>query len=307
MFIAVLDFGTNTFNLLIAEKKLHGFEILYSGKEGVKLGRSGIQKRIITGEAMERGFSAIEKHLETIRKYGAHEVYAFATSAIRSAVNGNEFVRKAEQRFGFSVQVINGDREAELIYKGVRQAVSFTANNTMILDIGGGSVEFIICKSDNLFWKHSFDIGMARVLEQFDLSDPVTDEDIESLERFFETELHLLFDMVNRFHPEMLIGASGTFDTLRSLIMHKKVLRDNDRPGIEITMQDYGMIHRELLLSTLEKRKVMPGMEPVRVEMIVPATIFVNFIIHSCGIKRLYQSSYALKEGVMAEMVELQN
>ncbi|MBN1131682.1 MAG: hypothetical protein JXR52_04780 [Bacteroidales bacterium] len=301
---AVLDFGTNTFNLLIAEKRAHGFEILYAGKEGVKLGRGGIHKRFITPEAMERGLSAIEKHYEIIRHYKAREVYAFATSAIRSAVNGSEFVLQAEKRFGMTIQVINGDREAELIYRGVREAVSFPVRKVMILDIGGGSNEFIICNRDQLFWKQSFDIGMARVLEQFDLSDPITPEEIGLLERFYESELHPLFEAVKQFQPEWLVGASGTFDTFRSLIKHKKGIRDDGRAGMEITTQDYEMIHRELLLSTLRERKCMPGMEPVRVEMIVPATIFVNFILRSCRIKKMVHSAYALKEGAMAELTD---
>lgn len=302
---AILDFGTNTFNLLIAEKKGDGFDILYSGKEGVKLGRGGIKDRIITVEAMERAFHAIEKHLEVIKKFGAEEIHAFATSAVRSAENGKELVRNVKERYGFSVNVIDGTREAELIYKGVRMAAPFDADPAMILDIGGGSNEFIICNNEKVFWKHSFDLGMARILEQFDLEDPVSKANRSELETYFDSELKDLFAQTQKFQPFTLIGASGSFDTFRSLIEHKKHLPVDPLPGFFISNKDYTSLHNDLLRSTLEERKAMPGMEPVRVEMIVPATIFVNFVVRKCGIKKIYQSAYALKEGVMAELFEI--
>ena len=127
MSIAILDFGTNTFNLLIADRRGTGFEIIYSGKQGVKLGRGGIQEGIITSEAMGRGFMAIEKHMEIIRKHKAEEIHTYATAAIRSAKNGNEFVRRVYEKFGLAVQVIDGNREAELIYKGVSMAVPLSS------------------------------------------------------------------------------------------------------------------------------------------------------------------------------------
>jgi exopolyphosphatase/guanosine-5'-triphosphate,3'-diphosphate pyrophosphatase len=301
--VAILDFGTNTFNLLIAEKKEGGFDILYSGKQGVKLGRGGIQDEIITPEAMDRGFNAIEQHLEIIRKFSAEaNIQAYATAAIRSARNGEDFVSQVNQRYGLSVQVIDGKREAELIYKGVSQAVPIPAQNIMILDIGGGSNEFIICNNEKVHWKHSFDLGMARILERFTLSDPIAHEEIRILEDHFDKHMKLLFEHTIKYGPEILLGASGTFDTFRSLIAHKKGWVETGLTGMEIQMEDYEELHHALLRSTLEERKRMPGMELVRVEMIVAATIFVNFVIQSCGIKKMYQSGYALKEGVMAEL-----
>ncbi len=138
---------------------------------------------------------AIQNHMEIIKKYEVEEIRAFATSAIRNASNGEEFVEEVEERqFGFRVRIIPGDREAELIYKGVRQAIPLDEKKVMILDIGGGSNEFIICNQKGIIWKHSFELGMARILELFDLSDPITHEEIMALESYFSQELHSLFD-----------------------------------------------------------------------------------------------------------------
>jgi len=303
MITAILDFGTNTFNLLIAERQERGFKILVSRKQPVKLGRGGIQVNRITPDAMERGFIAINNHMETIRDYEVDDIRAFATSAIRNANNGEEFTDEVYRRFGFRVRVIPGDREAELIYKGVRQAVSFDQSHMMILDIGGGSNEFIICNKDGIVWKHSFELGMARMMERFTLSDPISHEEIRALQSYFMEELAPLLKVVKQVRPHTLIGASGSFDTFHALIRERGGMEGDHLHGREISMKAYSKIHHLLLQSTIEERRNMPGMEPVRVEMIVAATIFVSFVIQACHIQHLHHSEFALKEGVISELV----
>jgi len=303
MITAILDFGTNTFNLLIAERKERGFTILLSSKQPVKLGRGGIQVNTITPDAKERGFIAIQNHMEVIRNYEVDEIRGFATSAIRNAANGEEFIEEVYRRFGFRTRIIPGDREAELIYKGVRQAVALGEENSMILDIGGGSIEFIICNKQGIVWKKSFELGMARLLELFTLSDPISSEEIRALESYFMEELSPLLEVVKQVKPRTLIGASGSFDTFQSIIRLGKGLDSDQFFGREISLKDYNKLHKILVRSTREERAAMPGMEPVRVEMIVAATIFVSFVIRSCQISHLHHSEFALKEGVISELV----
>jgi len=301
--IAILDFGTNTFNLLIAERKERSFEIIFTGKQPVKLGRGGIQINRITPDAFERGYVAIANHMETIKKYGVKEVRAFATSAIRNASNGQQFVDEVEKRFDFRVRVIPGEREADLIYKGVRQTFQMNKKKVMILDIGGGSNEFIICDEHGISWKHSFELGMARILELFELSDPIAHEEIYALEAYFSHELKPLLDIVKKEKPRTLIGASGSFDTFYAMIRHRAGVVDDVAYSRPLAMSDFRRIRQALIRSNHAERMNMPGMEPVRVDMIVPAVIFVNFIMRECHIKQLVQSEFALKEGVISELV----
>ena len=305
MAIAILDFGTNTFNLLIAERQGRGFNILYTGKQPVKLGRGGIQANFITPAAFERGFTAIQNHMETLRSFEVEEIRAFATSAIRNAGNGKDFVEQVYKKFGFQVRIIQGDREAELIYNGVRQAIRLTGQKVMILDIGGGSNEFIICNRDGIIWKRSFELGMARILELFNPSDPINEEEIKAIESYLKQELAPLFEAVRIEKPAALIGASGSFDTFFALMKDRFGLSEEGKHGRELPIKAYHKLHKLLLQSTLRERKVMPGMEPVRVEMIVSAAIFVSFVLRECGINQLYHSEFALKEGVISELVGL--
>jgi exopolyphosphatase / guanosine-5'-triphosphate,3'-diphosphate pyrophosphatase len=303
--VAILDFGTNTFNLLIAEKTGNTFKVLYDGKEPVKLGKGGINKGFITPEAMERGFTAIANHMKTIEAFGANDIRAFATSAMRNAVNGKEFAEQVRQRFGFRTRIIDGDEEAALIYGGIRESVNFGNDTAIIMDIGGGSIEFIICNAEGIFWKRSFELGMARIIEKFEVSDPIKGSEVSAIEAYYAAELTALFEQADRYRPTMLVGASGTFDTLAAMGTHRFGLRSHDKSSVEIKVEQYRELHELLLHSTAEERMKMPGMEPVRVEMIVPAVIFINFVFHSCGLRTLRQSRYALKEGAMARLVKI--
>ena len=114
-----------------------------------------------------------------------------------------------------------------------------------------------------------------------------------------------MLDAVKVAKPQTLIGASGSFDTFYALIRHQMKLEEDHRHGREISIKAYRKMHQILLRSTIEQRKAMPGMEPVRVEMIVAATIFVSFVLRNCRISKLYHSEFALKEGVISELVGL--
>ncbi len=306
--VAILDFGTNTFNLLItevsAENKLH---VLHTSKEAVKLGEGGITKKIITKEAFGRGLTAIERHLDRVKEFGVTKIYAFATSAIRDASNGKDFIHAVQEKFDIYVLIIPGEREAEMIYRGVRLSLNMDANPVLILDIGGGSNEFIIANKKEIFWKHSFNLGMARLLETFNPSNPISHLEIEKLRTYLKAELKELFDAVNEFKPNVLLGASGSFETISAILQHRYPGRyiKSSEPVRDIEYEDFLSLHEILLKSTLEERRLMQGMEPVRVEMIVLASIFIQVTLEECGIKKIIQSDYALKEGVIAEILNL--
>jgi exopolyphosphatase/guanosine-5'-triphosphate,3'-diphosphate pyrophosphatase len=306
MRIAVIDMGTNTFNVLVAETiENNTYTILFKDKVGVKLGKGGINKKTITPEAFERGINAINQHLESIQKYNVDNIITTATSGIRSTENGKRLVQVIEEKFKIKVQIISGDEEAELIYRGVKQVVQFNNHNSIILDIGGGSNEFIIANNMGILWKHSFKLGMARLLDEFNPSDPITSQEIEQIEKYIDSELEILYNAFKEYKPDDLIGCSGTFNSFRSMILAKngcipkKVKKSNSYP---IDLNDYAILHNDLLKSTNKERINMKGLELVRVEMIVLGSIFTNFIINKLKIKTLTQSAFAIKEG-MADKV----
>lgn len=313
MRVSVIDLGTNTFNLLVVEtdQQSNEYKVLYNNKLPVKLGKSGIDKKEIKPDAISRGLTAIEKHLQTITEFQSDKVYAFATSAIRSARNGEQFISLVKQKFGIDVEVITGDREAELVYYGVKQAVSLDQSYVLIMDIGGGSIEFVVANRDNIFWKKSYALGVARLIEKFKPSDPITIEEIEFISNYLEEKLADLFEEVRKYPVEMLVGASGSFDTIASMIKatEGEELIDNSLlpEMLNIDLGDFENLYQRIINSTTKERKQMKGLETMRIEMIVVATLLIKFILQKCRLKVLVQSNFSLKEGVIYQLLNLQN
>jgi len=162
MKIAVIDLGTNTFHLLVIElDKDKSWRKLLHKRITVKLGQKGINKNIIAPAPFKRGLKAFESFSEDIRKFKPKKIYAFGTAALRSASNGKDFLKILKQQFGINVTVISGKQEANLIYLGVKQAVKLGDKKSLIMDIGGGSVEFIIADARKAYWKGSYKLGAA--------------------------------------------------------------------------------------------------------------------------------------------------
>ena len=153
---AVIDMGTNTFHLLLVE--LHGneFKTIYKEKIAVKLGQGGITQNLIAPEAEKRALHTLGHFKNLIDGESISQVFAFATSAVRNATNGPDFVNRVREQLGIQIHVISGDEEAQLIYEGIHFSGALDERTTLMMDIGGGSVEFIIGNAQEAFWKQSF-------------------------------------------------------------------------------------------------------------------------------------------------------
>jgi len=300
--LAIIDLGTNTCNLLIATFQDKSYQILYQGKEVVKLGKGGIHKDLLTEDGLLRAIEAIGKHQERIAQYGVSETIVLATSAIREAKNRDWFQEELEKSTGINLQIISGEQEAKLIFKGVKLAFGDVEDHSIILDIGGGSNEFILTENGNPTWKESFPLGMARVIEQIPPSDPITPDEISQIRNYFENGLESLWKQTESTEVNSLIGCSGAFDTLADLI-------DQTSPGSkirikqELEISDFDRIYQLLIQSTTAEREEMTGMESIRIEMIVASVIFIKLVVDRLNIQKIYQTDFALREGVLSEHI----
>lgn len=300
---AVIDLGTNTFNLLIAEYDGNSYTILYKEELPVKLGEGGITKKIIAEAPFKRGIDALKKYREIIHTYNTENIHAFATSAIRSTQNGQEFVKQAFNETGISIKVIPGDDEASYICKGVKLAGLLDEMPSLIMDIGGGSTEFIIADDKELIWKQSFDLGVARLIQLFSPSDPVSKSDITRLCNYFDEILIPLFEQVNKFKPLQIIGCSGSFESFASMIQQEKEYVDDSEIKNEIALPEFLRLSETLVKSNEAERYKMRGLVAMRVDTIVFAVIFVKHLIEKLKIQKLLVSHYALKEGVLSDII----
>ncbi len=180
---------------------------------------------------------------------------------------------------------------------------------SLIMDIGGGSTEFIIANKGKIFWKRSFLLGAARLLEKFKPSDPIRETEKKKIENHLEENLQPLYDAVKKFPVEELIGSSGSFDSLAEMIAYKyydigllKGITEYD-----FNLDDCEKIYDIILKSTTEERLHMKGLAKMRVDMIVVSAIFVDYIFQKLSLKKMRLSRYSLKEGVLWELLDSQN
>jgi exopolyphosphatase / guanosine-5'-triphosphate,3'-diphosphate pyrophosphatase len=301
--IAIIDMGTNTFHLLVAEIVQDDFKIVVNDRLPVRLGVGGFNQGIITTEAVNRAVEAVRKFKIKTESWGVKKVLAFGTSALRSAKNGIDVVLKIKEATGIDAKIISGEEEARYIYEGVNLALKLGKEKTLIVDIGGGSVEFIIGNGEEVFWKHSFDIGAQRLLEQFQIHDPILAREIKELESYFSNSLKPL-EIIAFHKPNILAGSSGSFDTLSEIYCMQSEIPPGSKPETPFDINDFEKIYLELISKNREERMQIPGMIELRVDMIVVASCLIRFILTKFTFEKIRVSSYSLKEGVLVSMIK---
>lgn len=255
---------------------------------------------------MQRGKNALAQYLQTIEQYGCDRVLAFATSGIRSTANGKDFVMQVKQELGLDISVIDGNQEAELIYDGVDLAVGFGQRPQVVIDIGGGSTEFIIADHTGILWKRSYDLGISRVNQQLQPSDPVCGEDLDRFDALLYAQLTDLISECQTRGVRSMVGSSGSFDSFIEMIWASKGLdrKANDVVSDTFDMNELQVLHDRLIGCDHLTRSGVPGLVPMRVDTIHLASYLVQWVVKKCQITELVLSSYSLKEGVIHRVMD---
>jgi len=301
--IAIIDMGTNTFHLLIAEVDSSGSNIIYRDHEPVKIGMAGINEGVITDGARQRAIAAMRRFRKAVDDHQARRVLAFGTSAFRNARNASALTTEITATTGIKVAIISGDEEADLIFEGIRAALDLGTERSLVVDIGAGSVEFIIGDATHIYWKQSFEIGGQRLLERFQKHDPITPDEIATLDRYFESTLSPLFSALTRFNPTVLVGSSGSFDTLSDIYSIRRGIYVEPRPPeTPLSLEGFYDIYHELIRKDRQARMSISGMVSMRVDMIVVGCCLIHFVLKKHPFSAIRVSSYSLKEGVVAQL-----
>jgi exopolyphosphatase / guanosine-5'-triphosphate,3'-diphosphate pyrophosphatase len=305
MNLAVIDCGTNTFNLIVVHLDGIRYKRVFNTRIPVKLGEGFNEKGYIADKPFTRGLEAIAEFHEHLQKIKVDKVLAFATSAIRDGLNGKEFVDTVRDRFSIDINVIDGDREAELIYYAVREAVALGSETSLIMDIGGGSTEFILANNHGILWKQSFNIGAARLLQKFNPRDPITEPEITRINEYLEKQLVSLFIATEAYKPVELIGSSGAFESIIEMI-HGMLDGEpfiGEKTEYHIDLKQHFRISQMVIGSTMAERKKFRGLVPMRYDMIVICCLMVDFILRSFNLDRMRVSTYSLKEGALIDHI----
>ena len=304
--ITAIDLGTNSFHAIIADLFDDGhFEIVDALKEMVIMAEKGVGKDLTPG-AMDRGVAALRKFKNLSEGRESEAIIAYATSAVREATNGGEFIQRVIDEVGLKINAISGLMEAELIAYGVQHGVTIGSTPVLMADIGGGSVEFIVGTQDTTSYLTSKKIGVARLAAMFLENDPITQAEVEAIQQYIEKTLDPMQQQIGRLPSGLMIGSSGTYQTIAAMIDAR---RPNGHGGIitnefEFSWTEFKALFDEFLFLPKKQRLKVAGLEEKRSELILPGMILVHSIMRMFNVERVKISTQALREGILIRYIQ---
>ena len=307
MRLAAIDTGTNSIHTVIVEVGDDlSITIVDSTKDAAQLGRGSDSDGNLSARAMTDALAAFRKAFALCNRHRVERVLAVATSAIREAPNGVEFLRVAAQQTGIDVRVISGPEEARLIYLAVRESIHLGGRSFLCVDIGGGSVEFIWGTREDLLFADSLKIGSLRLAGDFQLSDPATKAELRQIRRYASEQMKVL-DAAAEEHPvELMVGTSGTIHQLCRLAVGNMpaLLSTNSLHQQTVSADALKDVCRKLARSTVKERTAMSGLDRPRLYSIVPGAVLYQSILERYDVDEVVVCEYALREGVLYDYVE---
>ena len=302
--VCVIDLGTNSFHTLIVNAYANGsFEVLDRFKEMVRLGERGLTEQRLTEGAIKRSIRALKRVKLLAEGWGASDYLAFATSAIREAENGGELIERIRQEVGIHVRAIDGMFEAKLIYQGVRRALDLH-RPTLLVDIGGGSTEFVIATSEEVLFATSLKLGAARMTGMFISTDPVERSEFKALRLHYREQLELVFDKCREHGVKEMVGSSGTFENIAQFCAHQRGEADRSIFLQDFDAADLRAVTKQIMTASRVQRKVMTGIEAKRVDQVVAGAMLIDVLLKDLEFARVRVSSHALREGMVVYFIQ---
>ncbi|MGM0548897.1 MAG: Ppx/GppA phosphatase family protein [Bacillota bacterium] len=293
---AAIDIGTNSCRLLIGEKNSNNsFNILVREVEITRLGEGVDENKNLNKSAVKRVEAALKKYKNIIEKYEVEKVRIIGTSALRD-VNNSNLLAESIEKMGFKLEIISGEEEAELNYLG---ASSNLEANFLLIDIGGGSTEFIWANQNKINFK-SLDIGCVRLTERF-IDSPakkVSAKEIENIKKYVENLLKSSLKLKQNFRIK---GVGGTITTLAAIKLELTEYLSEKIENLEITKIELEQIISKLTELKLEKRAMIKGLQAKRADIIVAGLIILNSILDYFGSENLVVSDQDLLYGLLKE------
>jgi exopolyphosphatase/guanosine-5'-triphosphate,3'-diphosphate pyrophosphatase len=305
MRIAAVDVGSNSIHMVVAEVEADGrFRVLDRAKDMVRLGRQTLNKGRLSAQAIDAGVRTLAAFRTLAERQGVSRITAVATSAVREAANGGDFIKKVETDVGLRVKVIPGREEARLIYLGVRHAVDLSGKPTLIVDIGGGSVEFILIERGEPVSLESHKIGVARLSERFFAADPPKPEDLDALETYLGDQLDPMLGEFRKHEVRRVVGTSGTLLNLVAIAGHQRgEPPDLHLNNFAVTAAEISKVRRLLVRASREERLRLKGLDARRADLIVAGAVLADYILTRVGAKQLVACTWALREGVLLDFI----
>ena len=305
MRIAAIDCGTNSIHMIVVRIRPDlSFEVIDREKEMVRLGSGGLDGKALTAEAMAGALQAFSRFRRLAESHQVEEILAAATSAVREAENGGEFLAAVEHETGIRPQVISGIEEARLIHLAAVYGVDVAGASAVVVDIGGGSVEITHGAGASLRVAKSFKLGVLRLTERFVHTDPLSGRDERRLVRHIGDELSKYLSDISTAGFDRVIGTSGTILSLGTVASAERRRASDEIRNLRVPAKQIHRLRREVTDRSISERMKLPGLDPRRADLIVSGAVLLDTILQRLEADEITLCDFALREGLVLDYIQ---
>jgi exopolyphosphatase/guanosine-5'-triphosphate,3'-diphosphate pyrophosphatase len=304
MRIAAIDIGTNSVHMIVCRIRPDlSFEVIDREKDMIRMGAGSLDGRALTASTMSTAMQTLSKFKRLADSHGVDEIIASATSAVREAENGGDFVAAVRRNLGIRVRVISGTEEARLIHQAAAYATGVGARAAVVIDIGGGSTEITLGTARRMQIGRSFKLGVIRLTERFVKSDPVTRREERRMAKRIRKEIRSFAKQVRKRGFRRVIGTSGTILALGPLAMGARRV-PNEVRNLRVDARDFRRLRKRLTELTLEERLKLPGLDPRRADLSVAGAVLIDELLSELGADDISLCDFALREGLVLDYIQ---
>jgi exopolyphosphatase/guanosine-5'-triphosphate,3'-diphosphate pyrophosphatase len=303
--IAGIDLGTNTLRLLIVRAESDTQLVaVYSDQVIARLGEGLQHNRILQDSAMDRTIQTLQRWRPILLQHNIKQPIAVATSAVRDAENRDDFLQRVQAEVGFEVEVLSGQEEARRTLVGIAAGLSPSLANILVIDIGGGSTEFISAQDGQSDQLYSTDLGVVRLTERFLTSDPILDDEISAARHFILDRLQMVKSSLGNIGDTILIGTAGTITTLAAMDQELAIYDPRKVHQYWLPLATIQRIRKACVTKTIAERRMMAGLEAGRADVIVAGILILQLTMEDLGFSNLLVSEFGLREGILVDRIQ---
>jgi exopolyphosphatase/guanosine-5'-triphosphate,3'-diphosphate pyrophosphatase len=305
MRIAAIDCGTNSIHMIVVRIRPDlSFEVIDREKEMVRLGSGGLDGKALTRQAMSAALQAFSRFRRLAESHQVDEILAAATSAVREAENGGEFLAAVERQTGIKPQVIPGTEEARLIHLAAVYGVDVAGASAVVVDIGGGSVEITHGAGTSLRVAKSFKLGVIRLTERYVHTDPLSGRDERKLTRHIEDELSRYLRDIRSAGFDRVIGTSGTILSLGTVASVDRRRTTDEVRNLRVPAKQIRRLRKQVTNLSISERMKLPGLDPRRADLIVAGAVLLDTVLQRLDASDITLCDLALREGLVLDYIQ---
>ena len=303
MRIAAIDIGTNSLHLIVCQIRPDlSFEVIDGEKEMVRLGAGGLDGRTLAPANIAAAMQTLRTFKRLAESHEVDEIIAAATSAVREATNGADFIAAVRRDVGIRARVISGTEESRLIHLGATYAIGVGAERSVVIDIGGGSTEITLGTAARVEIGRSFKIGVIRLTERFVKTDPLARSEERKLVKHIRRETGTHIAQIVKRGFDRVIGSSGTILALGAMAGDAPAPSDVRRR--QVSAADLRRLRKTLTESSLDRRLSLPRLDPRRADQIVAGAVLLDTLLDDLGTRDLTLCDFALREGLVLDYIK---